>query len=139
MTVNTDEYTIFIPRGNIISAFCKTYHEKDQNLPLLTLLYSTKVHEVGAITPSSVVNGCKVNLPLNVMLGMASLDGKATASKYVNKLQTYLQACFTEVWKSLQKFRDADTTIRCPIGKSTGLETWFIFWKRLERSKCHLR
>ena len=69
---------------NLISAFCKTYHEWDQNFPLLSLAYRATVHEVMGFTQSFLVTGLEVNLPLDVMLGMASLNYKVTASKYVN-------------------------------------------------------
>ena len=39
------------------------------------------------------------------MLGMASLDDRVTLSEYVDRLQTWIQTCFIEVWNSLKKFR----------------------------------
>ena len=89
---------------NLISAFCKTYPVWDQDLSLLTLAYRTTVNEVTGFTPSFVMTRWEVNLPLDVTLGMANPDNKVMTSEYLNRLQTWLQMCFTEVWKSFKKF-----------------------------------
>ena len=51
---------------------------------------------------SFVMTGRVVNL--SVMLGMANPNNKVTASEYLNRLQTWLQVCFTEDQNSLKKF-----------------------------------
>ena len=63
------------------------------------------VYEVTGFTPSFFKTGQEVKLSQDVMLSMARLD-KVTASEYVNRLQTQLQTCFTEVRKSLKKFEE---------------------------------
>ena len=59
------------------------------------------VHEVTIFTPSFVMTGWEVNLPLDVMLAIASPDDKV-CKQTSDRLQTY----FLEVPKSLQRFRE---------------------------------
>lgn len=92
--------------GNLISSYCHDYKEWDINLPLLTLAYRSTVHEVTGFTPSFVMTGREVLLPLDIMVGVPEETQKKHLPVYVEELKARLHDCFAEVRRHLGKFAE---------------------------------
>lgn len=89
--------------GNLISSYCRDYKEWDANLPLLTLAYRSTVHEVTGFTPSYIMTGREVLLPLDIMTGVQEDEGRKHLPAYVEELKARLHQCFTEVRQHLRR------------------------------------
>jgi len=89
--------------SNLISSYCRDYKEWDANLPLLTLVYRSTVHEVTGFTPSYIMTGREVLLPLDIMAGVQEDEGRKHLPVYVEELKGRLHQCFTEVRQHLRK------------------------------------
>jgi len=83
--------------SNLVSCFCRTQKEWDNNLPLLTLAYRSSIHEVTGYTPNYLMMGREVYLPLDIMIGSIPEAQKVTAPVYVSQLKEKLQECFALV------------------------------------------
>jgi len=88
--------------GNLISSYCHDYKEWDANLPLLTLAYRSTVHEVTGFTPSYIMMGREVLMPLDIMIGVED-QGRKHLPVYVEELKGRLHQCFAEVRHQLKK------------------------------------
>ena len=89
--------------GNLIASYCHDYKEWDVNLPLLTLAYRSTVHEVTGFTPSYIMTGREVLLPLDIMTGVYDEEQRRHLPVYVEELKGRLHQCFTEVRQHLKR------------------------------------